>query len=177
MSDSHDSHLGWVKIVAVTTKRRLRAQIKLHPDKTLRVMLSRLWVSCKAAHVRPYCSERRAWNYLIFNIYLTAIGLSPGGSGFKHMYKYLTLCYWHLHLHRGGYMRSMYWHLRYLGTTSAFAFNTEGNQERKPVSRWSVAELSGHWHLASGPASKVNTAICTFQQNTTQGKQYTTQST
>ena len=27
------------------------------------------------------------------NIYLTAIGLSPGGSGFKHIYKYLTLCY------------------------------------------------------------------------------------
>ena len=27
------------------------------------------------------------------NIYLTAIGLSPGGSGFKHVYKYLTLCY------------------------------------------------------------------------------------
>ena len=25
------------------------------------------------------------------NIYLTAIGLSPGGSGFKHIYKYLTL--------------------------------------------------------------------------------------
>ena len=33
------------------------------------------------------------------NIYLTAIGLSPGGSGFKHIYKYLTLCYWNLHLH------------------------------------------------------------------------------
>jgi hypothetical protein len=27
------------------------------------------------------------------NIYLTAIGLSPGGSGFKHIYKYFTLCY------------------------------------------------------------------------------------
>ena len=27
------------------------------------------------------------------NIYLTAIGPSPGGSGFKHIYKYLTLCY------------------------------------------------------------------------------------
>jgi hypothetical protein len=27
------------------------------------------------------------------NIYLTAIGLSPGGSGFEHIYKYLTLCY------------------------------------------------------------------------------------
>ena len=27
------------------------------------------------------------------NIYLTAIGLSPIGSGFKHIYKYLTLCY------------------------------------------------------------------------------------
>jgi len=27
------------------------------------------------------------------NIYLTAIGLSPGGSGFKHIYKNLTLCY------------------------------------------------------------------------------------
>ena len=27
------------------------------------------------------------------NIYLTAIGLSPGGSGFIHIYKYLTLCY------------------------------------------------------------------------------------
>ena len=29
----------------------------------------------------------------IYNIYLTAIWLSPGGSGFKHIYKYLTLCY------------------------------------------------------------------------------------
>ena len=27
------------------------------------------------------------------NIYLTAIGLSPGGSGFEHIYRYLTLCY------------------------------------------------------------------------------------
>ena len=27
------------------------------------------------------------------NIYLTAIGLSPGGSGFEHIYKYSTLCY------------------------------------------------------------------------------------
>jgi len=27
------------------------------------------------------------------NIYLTAIGLSPSDSGFKHIYKYLTLCY------------------------------------------------------------------------------------
>jgi len=27
------------------------------------------------------------------NIYLTAIGLSPGGSGFEHIYNYLTLCY------------------------------------------------------------------------------------
>ena len=27
------------------------------------------------------------------NIHLTAIGLSPGGSGFEHIYKYLTLCY------------------------------------------------------------------------------------
>jgi hypothetical protein len=42
------------------------------------------------------------------NIYLTAIGLSPGGSGFTHIYKYLTLCFENLHLHRrGGYMRSM----------------------------------------------------------------------
>ena len=27
------------------------------------------------------------------NIYLTATGLSPGGSGFEHIYKYLKLCY------------------------------------------------------------------------------------
>ena len=32
-------------------------------------------------------------NNYYYNIYLTAIGLSPGGSGFKHIYKYLTLCY------------------------------------------------------------------------------------
>ena len=41
-------------------------------------------------------------NYNDNNIYLTAIGLSPGGSGFKHIYKYLTLCLWNLHLHRCG---------------------------------------------------------------------------
>ena len=33
----------------------------------------------------------RSVSLLYNNIYLTAIGLSPGGSGFKHIYKYLTL--------------------------------------------------------------------------------------
>ena len=31
--------------------------------------------------------------YFNNNIHLTAIVLSPGGSGFKHIYEYLTLCY------------------------------------------------------------------------------------
>ena len=42
----------------------------------------------------PWSRKSRAIFLLrIYNIYLTAIGLLPGGSGFKHIYKYLTLCY------------------------------------------------------------------------------------
>ena len=48
----------------------------------------------KMKAVKP--STRFIYIYIYYNnnnIYLTAIGLSPGGSGFKHIYKYLTLCY------------------------------------------------------------------------------------
>jgi len=53
-----------------------------------RVLCSKCWVCHPAV---SSCSIPRANNNN--NIYLTAIGLSPGGSGFKHIYKYLTLCY------------------------------------------------------------------------------------
>jgi hypothetical protein len=36
-------------------------------------------------------------------------------------------------------MRSMQYQLGNLGTISAFALKTQGNQARKPVSRWPVA--------------------------------------
>jgi len=47
-----------------------------------------------------------------------------------------------------------------MGTISAFAFSTQGIQE-KLVSSWPVAGPSEYRLLASSPASKVKTAIHT----------------
>ena len=58
-----------------------------------------------------------------------------------------------------------------------FALKTQGNQERKPASRWPVAGPSEHWHLASSPASKVkhiNTHITTILNTQYTSNQYTT---
>ena len=55
-------------------------------------------------------------------------------------------------------MRSLYGNLD-LGIISAFALKTQGNQERKRVSGWPVAGPSEHRHLASNPATKVDTSI------------------
>jgi hypothetical protein len=41
-------------------------------------------------------------------------------------------------------MRSMQCQLGKLGTISAFALKTQGNQDRKPVLRWPVAGPSEH---------------------------------
>ena len=90
------------------------------------------------------------------NIYLTAIGLSPGGSGFKHIYKYLTLCYWNLHLYRvGATWEACSDILDILEPPQHLLSRHRETKKEKPVSRWSVAGPSEHWHLASGPLSKV----------------------
>jgi hypothetical protein len=93
------------------------------------------------------------------NIYLTAIGSSPGGKWFLSRIQEDLKCA--SKLCREGYMRSMQCQLGNLGTISAFALKTQGNQYRKPVSRWPVAWPSEHWHLASSPASKVGTTQIT----------------
>ena len=97
------------------------------------------------------------------NIYLTAIGLSPGGSGFKHILQVLDTVL--LKFTSGGLNEKHVVASWKVGNRLSVCFQDTGKPRKKPVSRWSVAGPSGHWHLASGPASKVNTAVCTFQQH------------
>jgi hypothetical protein len=72
------------------------------------------------------------------NIYLTAIGLSPGGSGYLHVYKYKKLIINKFTFKAGGLHETHVVATWNLGNHLSIRLYIQGNQE-KPVSRWPVA--------------------------------------
>jgi len=83
---------------------------------------------------------------------LTAIGLSPGGSGYVTRIQNMKLVTTNFNF---GWLNEKHvvatWNL---GNHLSICFKAQGNQE-KPVSRWPVVGPSEYGLLANSPASKV----------------------
>ena len=84
-------------------------------------------------------------------IYLLQLGCNPVAVVILHVYKIWDWLLINLSLE--GYMRSMLWQLRMLGTVWAFAYRHR--ETEKTCVEWPVAGPSEYWLLASSPASKV----------------------
>jgi len=94
---------------------------------------------------------------IIIIIIFTAIGLSPGGSGYftcKQNIKVVTTKF-----KSGGLHEKHVVAIWNFGNYVSICFWAQGSQG-KPVSRWPVAGPSEYWLLASSPASKVKKKQC-----------------
>jgi len=89
--------------------------------------------------MNKYFTEKIFYNNNNNNIYLTAIGLSPGDSGFKHILQVLEIVLLKFTFTSGGLHEKHVVASWKVGNHLSICFQDTGKSRKKPVSRWSVA--------------------------------------